>query len=345
MSTQKKCPFCETNADIDSRENYYKISCPTCGRFLYKTPFFTNVDGKIKNEMAPYLYYKKIEQKSIPEDDAQDYQVVIKEELTEVEDVATPKEQLVTMREVQNFYPRTFNERIDRILVGFENNSSYVGEVFELSKDEFDSAIFAIRFDQNGIPLDSGEIDVQRRMIKGFLCEEKHYAEIVMGKSIKIGLTPTGWARIDELHRTNGDEKHIFVSMAFNDSTKETREAIRTGIIDAGYLADYIDEKIHNGQIVSEMFRLIRQCKLLVLEISDPNYGAYYEAGYALGLGKEVIICCKKEVFQQEYEIEGEKKIEKYLKPHFDIAQKQMLIWDDYEDLTHKLNEWIKAIA
>lgn len=84
--------------------------------------------------------------------------------------------------------------------------------------------------------------------------------------------------------------------MAFNDGTKETREVIRAGVEKSGFCSKFIDEIIHNHQIMPEMFRLIRECQFLILEISDPNYGAYYEAGYALGLGKEVIICCKKEV-------------------------------------------------
>ncbi len=77
--------------------------------------------------------------------------------------------------------------------------------------------------------------------------------------------------------------------------------------------------------------------------ISEPNYGAYYEAGDALGLGKEVIISCSSAVFSKQY-TEEEKRYEKYLKPHFDIAQKQILIWDDYDDLTKKLAEWIRAL-
>ena len=81
------------------------------------------------------------------------------------------------------------------------------------------------------------------------------------------------------------------------------------------------------------------------MEISAPNYGAYYEAGYALGLGKEVIVCCSKDVFTKSYETEEEQKYQKYLRPHFDIAQKQILVWNDYEDLKHKLSEWIKAIV
>ena len=129
--------------------------------------------------------------------------------------------------------------------------------------------------------------------------------------------------------------------MAFNTETDDTRKAIKAGIEKAGYSPEFIDEIKHNRQIVPEMFRLIRESRFLILDITDPNYGAYYEAGYALGLGKEVIICCSSDVFNKDYtNVENAK----YIKPHFDILQKQVLIWKDYEDLTNKLCEWIKAI-
>ena len=92
------------------------------------------------------------------------------------------------------------------------------------------------------------------------------------------------------------------------------------------------------------MLRLIRESRFLIMDISDPNYGAYYEAGYAEGLGKEVIISCRKSIYNKKYMSEEEKKYERYLKPHFDIAQKQTLLWEDYDDLSFQLKKWIKAI-
>ena len=94
-------------------------------------------------------------------------------------------------------------------------------------------------------------------------------------------------------------------------------------------------------EIVPEMFRLIRECRFLIMDISDPNYGAYYEAGYALGFGKEIIITCSQEIYNKEYTTEEERR---HLKPHFDIAQKQILVWKDYNDLTKKLEQWIRAL-
>ena len=120
----------------------------------------------------------------------------------------------------------------------------------------------------------------------------------------------------------------------------------------AGYSAELMDEIIHNHQIVPEMLRLILESRFLIMDITQPNFGAYYEAGYAQGLGKEIIVTCQEEVFnQKKYECEFIPKDDKTCwlkevatKPHFDIAQKQILVWKDYADLTKKLSEWIKFI-
>ena len=81
-------------------------------------------------------------------------------------------------------------------------------------------------------------------------------------------MAPKGYQRVDELQKYKSSNPNVFVSMAFNDNTKSTREAIRNGIIDAGYSPEFIDEIIHNHQIVPEMFRLIRECRFLILDIS-----------------------------------------------------------------------------
>lgn len=49
-------------------------------------------------------------------------------------------------------------------------------------------------------------------------------------------------------------------------------------------------------------------------------------------MGKEVIICCSKESFESDDS-----------RPHFDIAQQSMIIWDDHDDLSEKLTRRIKA--
>ncbi len=95
-----------------------------------------------------------------------------------------------------------------------------------------------------------------------------------------------------------------------------------------------IDEKEHNNQIVPEILYEISRSKFVVVDITVPNYGAYYEAGYAQALGKEVIVCCKDSSFRSK----SKKK-----KPHFDIDQKSMIVWKDEEELIDRLKRRIEA--
>lgn len=96
--------------------------------------------------------------------------------------------------------------------------------------------------------------------------------------------------------------------MKFGDDTKELREAIRSGISEAGYIAIFIDEVQHNDFITPELLKYIRNSKFVVVDLTHKNNGAYFEEGYAMGLGKPVIQLCKNGVSL-----------------HFDIAQKILL--------------------
>lgn len=69
---------------------------------------------------------------------------------------------------------------------------------------------------------------------------------------------------------------------------------IRQGIMPVGYVAIFIDEVEHNDFITPELLKYIRDSKFVVVDLSHQNNGAYFEEGYAMGLGKPVIQLCKK---------------------------------------------------
>lgn len=69
-------------------------------------------------------------------------------------------------------------------------------------------------------------------------------------------------------------------------------------------------------------------CRFLVMDATVANLGAYYEAGYALGKGKEVIICCDNGEFKKDDK-----------RPHFDIVQKSMIIPGPHRNI--QSGEWI----
>lgn len=145
-------------------------------------------------------------------------------------------------------------------------------------------------------------------------------------------ITAEGWKKIDESKKKNLIRKQAFIAMQFGDETKSIRESFRKAISESGYSVKIIDEKEHNNQIVPEIFFEIEQSLFVVVDITYLNYGAYYEAGYAQALGKEVIVCCRKDNFDNPN-----------TRPHFDIAQKSMIIWSNNEDLVSRLKRRIEA--
>lgn len=213
-------------------------------------------------------------------------------------------------------YPRGLSEKVDRILLNlYYINSSY-GHLFNVNT-ELQSAFFTASSEEDisfGIASTMVELE--------YLVSERidHYK-----------IAAKGWQRIEELLRDNFDSRQAFIAMAFRDETVIIRNAFKEGIQKAGYTPLTIDEKEHNNQIVPEIFLEIDKSKFLVMDVTYPNYGAYYEAGYALGKGKQVIICCREEEFHNSEN-----------RPHFDIAQKSMIVWKTESELVEKL---IKRIA
>ena len=150
------------------------------------------------------------------------------------------------------------------------------------------------------------------------------YTEI---ESLITELTYNAWDKIDELKKTAQTNKQIFIAMSFNPDLSNIEAAIKKAIGNNDYTAQIIKDKEHNNYIVPEILYEIENSKAVVMDITEPNYGAYLEAGYAMGLGKEVIICCREDSF----------------KPHFDISQKSTILWADENDLITKLTRRIQV--
>lgn len=129
--------------------------------------------------------------------------------------------------------------------------------------------------------------------------------------------------------------KQGFIAISFADESKSILEAIVKGINNAKYVPMVISSKEYNGQIVQEIFYEISRSSFVIMDSTDPNYGAYYEAGFAKGLNIPVIFTCKKDVFDSNDQSTH--------KPHFDIHQENHILWIDEADLTDKLKRRIEA--
>lgn len=345
MEPKVKCPACTSEANCSLQMDYEFYTCPVCGRFELKYP--SNVSCKInRNHLAAYLVYHCYINNDIIIDPEFRYNTVRNKEWCdkyrkEFDNGNNSYGRPVHMDSeiIEAWYPKNFSERVDKILLYIATHTEHIGQRLVLPVNRLLNVLFVDKQMLKPVPnqwVERNSIEwvqevnyMLKFLTKNDYVETKEFKEIVPYPkemmSHPIILTPKGYARVDELQKNTANGRSVLVAMSFND-THDLREAIRQGIIDAGYEAVFIDEVPHNDFITPELLKHIRDSKFVVVDLTHKNNGAYFEEGYAMGLGKPVIQLCKSGV-----------------KLHFDIAQKNTIIWENECDIPEKLCNRIKA--
>ncbi len=324
------CMFCGSLADVSLQENftYHFVECPVCGRYnqrIYPTAF----GSTFRDEVAAYLFYSGRTGKG--SQCSRDYVFLGSKETYDNEAAQYSWAYHATEDEIKAFYPRKFTERIDRILLGLAERSSFLCDVIEMSSTEILSAYFIKRYDDQGNPLTNEQIGHQFSKINDYLTTNGLIDFSNSDRNTRrIMLEPEGWKRVDLLQREEEkNSNNVFVAMSFAADMKETRETIKKAITANGFMPRIMDEIEHNHQIVPEMLYEIRNARFVIAELTGHNNGAYFEAGYALGCGKEVIQVCNKSKFGED--------------GHFDVKQINTVMWENQDDLFARLDARIKA--
>lgn len=343
MLQEKECPICKSMShnqlDMDRYLSFFV--CPVCGKYEISL-----ADDKIpfnKNHLGAYLAYHKYLGDNVVE---YRYNTVLdkvkcdeyKKEFQEGKNThGLPVHMDNDM--VEAWYPRTFADRIDYILLYLNRNIHHVGQQISLSLQELISMLFVDRYEINAERNVLKNGNVEERELDECISEAEYmlkyladveYIEYYSGPNMQdatdISIKPLGYKRIDELQKNSAYGKGVLVAMKFGEDTVKLREAIRKGISDADYIAVFIDEVQHNDFITPELLRHIRESKFVVVDLTHKNNGAYFEEGYAMGIGKSVIQLCQKDT-----------------RLHFDIAQKNTILWDTEDDIPERLTNRIRA--
>jgi hypothetical protein len=132
-------------------------------------------------------------------------------------------------------------------------------------------------------------------------------------------LTIKGWARVEELRRSASGSRKGFMAMKFGDTQLDTvfREHFKPAVHKAGYDLMRLDDQPRAGLIDDRLRLEIRTSRFMIADLSHANPGAYWEAGFAEGLGRPVIYTCRKDVFDDPK-----------TKPHFDTNHYLTVVWD-----------------
>jgi hypothetical protein len=131
-------------------------------------------------------------------------------------------------------------------------------------------------------------------------------------------ISAEGWARIDELQRSHIASKYAFFARQFNNPELNDlyKRCLQPAVSQTGYELRTVTQKA--GHIDAIIEDEIRRCRFLIADLSDDNAGAYWEAGFAEGLGKDVIYICRAK--------DKDGKTDK--KTHFDTDHRQTVRWD-----------------
>jgi hypothetical protein len=136
-------------------------------------------------------------------------------------------------------------------------------------------------------------------------------------QNMTIGhLTDRGWQRFEQLKHAQISSRFAFFARKFDNPDLDTvfKECLRPAVQATGYELRTVTQRA--GLIDAIIEDEIRRCRFLLADLSDDNAGAYWEAGFAEGLGKPVIYICRAEE-------RGADKI-----THFDANHRHTVRWD-----------------
>jgi nucleoside 2-deoxyribosyltransferase len=238
--------------------------------------------------------------------------------------------------------PKTIIQKLDKLLIYLHKSTEYFGQEHEIKKIPLSAAYVRDKSEidaliKEAINLRYGNFKELEAGAYGYGGGGDVPKDIDLDKRVFI-LSIKGHSRTEELLATNTNSVKVFVAMGFKDDLLEAmKNSIQPACSDCGFDAYLISDKEHNNGITDEIIIAIKTSKFVIADFTYNNCGAYFEAGYAQGLGLEVIRCCKKDWFDGTDEYGNTNRM------HFDIQHYNIILWENEEDLRKKLKNRIRA--
>ena len=171
-------------------------------------------------------------------------------------------------------------------------------------------------------------------------------------------LLTKGYERLREIKRQRKDSRLCFVATWFADEMNEVYakavkpaiEYIEEGEKESRFKAVRIDNVEHTNDINDEIIATIRRSRFMVCDLTGYRGGVYFEAGFAFGLGMEVIYTCREDWVKARTDIlyDRDHKEVKITQEgvHFDLEHRPHIRWapDKLEEFRERLTNRIKAV-
>ena len=121
------------------------------------------------------------------------------------------------------------------------------------------------------------------------------------GGSLRFRLTMEGWERYEALRHAEVASRSVFMAMKFGDAELDNvvNGCFKGAVKRAGFVLRPMTEGQPAGLIDDQLRVALRTSRLAIADLSHGNHGAYWEAGFAEGLGRPVIYTCKRKVWDE----------------------------------------------
>ena len=295
-----KCPICLTKC-INKKYDYgmvLKVNCPKCD-FIFKIIDYklskSLFDKLTKKERAILRYWmqKQKSRSRIIDIDSTLLQSILN-------DIKLPK-------------PK---EQADNLIIFLGNKIDTPEKRLPLNLDNLSSIIGAI--DNSGVKYVLDHLEKDGLIINEIFSNDEF--------DLKLGLTFLGWDRFETLKTKGYPVRKAFMAMQYEDLKLDAiYKEIKKAVNQTGFELFRIDDVLKAGLIDNQLRTEIRNSRFLLAELTKNNSGAYWEAGFAEGLGRPVIYLCEKKKFKK-------------FKTHFDTNHHTTIIWDE-ENLSDAINQ------
>jgi nucleoside 2-deoxyribosyltransferase len=119
---------------------------------------------------------------------------------------------------------------------------------------------------------------------------------------IQANLTLPGWQQYEAEQQGQLSGNYGFIALKFGDDVLDpfVADVIKPAVAGLGFELVDMRDAAEAGIIDNVMRARIRDAAFVLVDLTHSNEGAYWEAGYAEGLGKPVLYLCNKQVFDQK---------------------------------------------
>ena len=138
----------------------------------------------------------------------------------------------------------------------------------------------------------------------------------------RVNLTLAGWERYEAEKRGGFDGNYGFIAMQFGEADLDdfVEKVVKPEVKNATGCDLVTLHDVATAGVIDNILRVkIRDAKFVIADLTHDNRGAYWEAGYAEGLGKPVIYICEIRKFDEE-------------KTHFDTNHCTTIPWSRDDD-------------